>query len=94
MIVNDLDIQGIAVGPAKAEAPTVVDADAVLAFAIANQRLQSVSGWDSEVLHLPGLMEIEELSPRHTLDGPEPRHVEIVEQGFRPGVAEGPDHPS
>jgi hypothetical protein len=34
MIVDDLDIVGVAVAPAEADAPPVIDSDAVLPFAI------------------------------------------------------------
>src|SRR5262249_1785526 len=45
MIVDDLDIVGVAVTPAEADAPLVVDSDAVLPFAIPGEPLQPITGW-------------------------------------------------
>ena len=42
MIVGDFDLAGALPGPAKADAPLVVDADAVLSLSIAAQRLEAV----------------------------------------------------
>jgi hypothetical protein len=44
VIVDNLDIVGIAVVPTKTEPPLVIDANAVLAFSVGSQRFQSVSG--------------------------------------------------
>jgi len=42
MIVGDFDLAGALPGPAKADAPLVVDADAVLSLSIAGLRLEAV----------------------------------------------------
>jgi len=44
VIVDNLDIVGIAVVPAKTEPPLVVDANAVLALSVGSQWLQPVPG--------------------------------------------------
>jgi hypothetical protein len=43
VIVGDLDVMGVASGPAKAHPPLVVDTDAVSALAVAGEFLQAVS---------------------------------------------------
>jgi hypothetical protein len=43
-VVDDLDLVGVTVVPAEADAPLVVDADAVLAVAITLERFEPVAG--------------------------------------------------
>ena len=43
MVVDDLDIVGPVVAPDEADAPPVVDADAVLALAVVLERFQPVT---------------------------------------------------
>jgi hypothetical protein len=49
VVIDNLHIVGIAPVPLKADAPLIVDADAVLAGAVAPQPLQTVARWHSEV---------------------------------------------
>jgi hypothetical protein len=42
MIIHDLDVPGVAIAPKEADAPLVVDPDAVLAAPIALERLQPI----------------------------------------------------
>jgi len=44
VIVDDLDVVRVSVSPPKADAPLIVDADAVLALSITAQCLEP-SGW-------------------------------------------------
>ena len=48
MVVSDLDLFGIVSGPDEADAPLVVDADAMLAGTITAQRLEPVAGRESQ----------------------------------------------
>src|SRR5690349_12605153 len=50
VIVNDLDVIGVPVFPSKTNAPLIVDADAVLAGAIARQLLRSIPGESMQVV--------------------------------------------
>src|SRR5438552_15048404 len=50
MVVGNLNVMGVAVAPAKADAPLVVDADAVLTFAIPDKFFQSIAWRHTEVL--------------------------------------------
>jgi hypothetical protein len=56
VIVGDLDVDRPvrALGPLEADPPLVVDADAVLAFAVTAQGLQRVAGQGREVLQARG----------------------------------------
>jgi hypothetical protein len=50
VIVNDLDVVGISVPPTKADAPLIVDANAMLAVSVAVSPLQPVAGRHTEVV--------------------------------------------
>lgn len=45
MVINDLDITGMAAAPDKAHAPLVIDPDRVLSPSIALQSLQPIGRW-------------------------------------------------
>ncbi len=44
VLVDDLDVEGLGGAPDEADAPLIVDADAVLASAIAPERLEALAG--------------------------------------------------
>ena len=92
MVIDHGDVKRVAILPAEANAPLVVDANAVLAPAVAFQRLQPVPRRDEQVLKGPGLAEVEQLAPRRPLDRPEAGDQTVVEQGLRLGRPEGLDH--
>ncbi len=68
MIVHDLDLIGVAVVPDKANAPLVVDADAVLTVAVARKSLKAITGRDSQVIQVRSVMEHHQLALRPALD--------------------------
>jgi hypothetical protein len=68
MIVYDLDLVSVALAPTKANSPLVVDADAVLAFSVACQFLQSIAGEPGEVFKRFRAMELPQLPERSALD--------------------------
>ena len=68
MIVDDLDIVGITVSPEEADAPLVVDPNAVGSGAIALQGFQLVARRDPKVLQLSGAVQVQQLPPSSALD--------------------------
>jgi hypothetical protein len=74
VIINDLDVAGTwrGVGPLEANPPLIVDADAVLAFAISGQRLKTVAGQSGQVLKRNGGLQTVQLEARGALDSGEP----------------------
>jgi hypothetical protein len=50
MVVNDLDIEGVTSAPDEADAPPIVDANAVLPDTIGAQRLKPVAWWDAQIV--------------------------------------------
>jgi hypothetical protein len=50
VVVGNLDIMGVAVPPAEAEAPLIVDADGVLPIPIPGQLFQAIARRNAQVL--------------------------------------------
>jgi hypothetical protein len=47
VIVDDLDVVSISAGPTETDSPLVVDANAVLTYALAEKFFEVVGGWDT-----------------------------------------------
>jgi len=79
MVVNNLDAVRMPVLPDKANAPLVVDANAVLARPIAFEGFEAVSGWHAQIIQSLGRRELDEFSERHSLNpgGKTPRPVAL-----------------
>lgn len=77
MIIRNLDALGIAVRPDKAQPPLVIDAYTVLAFTIAFQGFEMVSGRAAQIGQCPGIVEHTQLTPDDLLNIPRqaPRHL-------------------
>ncbi len=88
MIVCYFNVIGIAVFPAKADSPLIVDPDTILPFAIAFQGFEPVARRNPEVLKMPGLVKVQELTPCNSFDRTKFGHVLVIEQRFGFGVAE------
>ena len=71
VVVNDLNILRSCSGPAEADAPLVVDADAVLTVAVALKRLKSIAGRGAQELECRRCLELRELPGSHLNDRPE-----------------------
>ena len=54
VVVDNFNLHGAAVGPNEADSPLVVDADAVLAGAIAAERFEAMRGRHSEIAERGG----------------------------------------
>jgi hypothetical protein len=93
VIVHDLDVVSIAVSPAEADPPLIVDPDAVLSSTVAAESFQSVPRWYSEILKVHSGIQHPELAQRRVLRGrPEPGCPPPAEQALRVTVAEALDH--
>jgi hypothetical protein len=62
MVVNDLNVVGITILPAEADAPLVVDSDAIQTFAIPSEFLQAVARGNAEVVKDPRGVNHEQLA--------------------------------
>jgi len=92
VVINNLNFISVSVPPLKADAPLVVDADAVLAFAISLQPLQPISWKRRKGSDIRCRIEHVQLAKSRALDGPEPPHRVSAEEALGFGAAEGPDH--
>ncbi len=68
MVIYDLYLVGVFPFPPKAEAPLVVDANAVLAAAGAFEGFQAIAGREAHDIESVGGIELEELSSGGALD--------------------------
>src|SRR5690606_26202288 len=93
VLVGDLDLVGVAATPHEADAPLVVDADAVLALAVAVQGLKPVARRNAEVPELRGGVEHHELAvgTRQEVGG-QPPNALPAEYPLGVVVGEGLDH--
>jgi len=92
VIVDNLDIVRVTVLPPKADAPLVVDANAVLTLSVAAQRFEPIAGRDTQVLNRACSMYVQELSPCLPLDRAKPGDEFVVEEPGRVTVFERSDH--
>ena len=93
VVVDDLDVEGIGGAPDEADAPLIVDADAVLASAIALEGLEPVAGRNAQVGEGVGRIEDDEFPKRDALKaGGQTTRAATLKERFRVGVAEGADH--
>jgi hypothetical protein len=68
MIVRDLDIIGIALGPSKADTPLIVDPNAHLPCALTFQSFESITGRVAQVLNRGSGIELPEFAKRPILN--------------------------
>ena len=93
VVVDDLDVEGIGGAPDEADAPLIVDADAVLASTIALERLEPIAGRNAQVGEGVGRIEDDEFPKRDALKaGGQTTRAATLKERFRVGVAEGADH--
>jgi len=68
MIIHNFNVMRVLALPAEANAPLVVDADAVLSGAVALQGFQVIAGRQPQVAQLARTVKLRELAERHALD--------------------------
>jgi hypothetical protein len=68
MVVNDFHRMGIRSLPAEADAPLVIDPNAILACAVTLQGFQSVAGWNPKLIQPAGLVQPQQFAPGHSLN--------------------------
>jgi hypothetical protein len=92
VIVDDLYVVGVPFSPSEAQAPLVVDPDAVLSLSAAMQGFQAISRWRPQVTQIGGAVQLPKFSPCNALDGPKTsaRLTPVKSPGF--GGAERLNH--
>ena len=93
MVVRDLDVMGVAPDPAEADAPLIIDPDAVLTGTVASQLFETVSGRRPEILKPHRRVELAQLSQGHPLNvGPKLPDRLALEEPLGVLVTEAPNH--
>ena len=69
MIIHDLDVVRVSLVPDKADAPPVVDAEAVLPGMIALQSLEPIARRRSEIAQLRCAVQLAQYAPGDSFDG-------------------------
>ena len=93
VVVDDLYVEGISGAPDEADAPLIVDADAVLASTIALERFEPIAGRNAQVGEGVGRIEDDEFPKGDALKaGGQTTRAATLKERFRVGVAEGADH--
>ncbi len=94
MVVGDLDLVSVAVTPPKADAPLVVNANAVLPGTVPRQLLKPLARWNSQVAERFGCIEKDEFPQGNALEigGPPPNDL-AAEKLLGVAVGKAPDHP-
>lgn len=69
MVVDDFDIPCRTVAPYKANAPLIVDSNAVLPAAIASQSFQPITGRCTQIIKSTGRIDHQEFLPCTVLNG-------------------------
>ncbi len=62
VIIYDFDVFRESIGPMKADAPLIIDANAVLTGTTAFERLKVIAGWNPQILKTIGDFELPEFS--------------------------------
>jgi hypothetical protein len=93
MVIDDLDIERVSVLPFEADAPLLINADAVLALAITFQPFELIRRRNHQIAQIAGTVQILQSLARSLLDPTIERSYELTLEN-RLGVLapEGPDH--
>jgi len=93
VVIDNDDVKRIPILPAKADAPLIVDANAVLTGAVAFELLQTVAGRDAEVFELLRGINQREFAQHQTLElAGKATHKFATEQSLAVPIGETLDH--
>ena len=93
MIVRHFDVVGVALLPTEADAPLVIDANAMLASAIARQSFQPIGRWNPQIVQALSDIELYQLAPRKAVQfGGKVAQELALKEPLGVLVAEGLDH--
>jgi len=80
MVIDNLDIGGVAVCPDKAHTPLIIDANAVLSGAIPFQGFQPIAWRGTQKLQRLRSSQLRQLALGHALDRPEAARLPTLEE--------------
>jgi hypothetical protein len=88
VVVDDFDIGWSSFSPSETDAPLVIDADGILATAVAGKRFEPVSGRSAQIVEIARGMQHIELSQGLFLNSAEAFDEAAHEQALASAVAE------
>jgi len=91
VVIHDLSVVRIAVTPREADAPLVVDSNAICARTVAFQQLQLVSRKHAKIFQLQCPMQVRKLPPRGPFDGLKSPNPVVLKERRGVWALEGPD---
>lgn len=94
MIIHDFDFAGMTFAPNKTNAPLVVDANAVLAFAIASKSFQAVARQRVQRSQIRSGVQHVQFAKRLPFDSAKPANRLAAEETLRIQATEPADHRS
>ena len=94
VVVNDFNVFWSSFRPDEAEPELVVDADAVLAMAVSQERLQAIAWWDLQIVEAFSGIKDGELAESHTSEASKAPHRPSLEEDPGVAAAKRPDHSS
>ena len=92
MIVDDLNVPGVSVGPSAANSPLVIYPNAVLPVATALESFKAVAWRRTQLVKEFGGVKHEQLSPRDPLDCGETADQFVLEEALRIPALEAAYH--
>jgi hypothetical protein len=93
VVIDDFHVVDVTFDPSEADTPLIVDPDAVLAFAVALERLKTIGWRNSQIIKGEGIAEHTQLAPGHGLDiGRQAPGRRSAPDLFRFPVGKGSDH--
>jgi hypothetical protein len=92
MIVHDLHVVSVPIFPHKTNAPLIIDADAVLPFAVSLQRVKPVAPRHTQIHQAFGCVQHQQFSSRWLPNIHEPWDILVIEKPPRVGAFEGLYH--
>jgi hypothetical protein len=92
MIVTDRDFLRPVCNPNETDPPLIIDADRVLAFALAGERFKLISRRHREIPQLLCSVELQQLAEGNSSDIPVPLKSFVDPEFLRVLVAEGKNH--
>jgi hypothetical protein len=79
MIVDDLDVESVALFPNEANSPLIINANAVLTLAVASQRFQAIARGSQQVSQRSRAMEVKQFPAGDSLKGPKAGNLRVSE---------------
>jgi len=92
VVIDDFDIEHVAILESETDTPLIVHADAMLPLAITLQSLQPIARRGAQKVQCGGGVQLRQFALGNGLDGTEAARTHAFEQRLGVFAAKGPDH--